>query len=107
MYKLAGISIPTDRDDDLMEVVDSVQRLAGSWSKLALYIHVKSDAIKVIQQNNPRDAQQSLQDAITEWLKKNYNFERFGPPSWRMLVGAVKRLDSGLAHEIANEHRGI
>ena len=103
-----SLSFPysADRNDDFIEVVDSVQRLAASWSKLALYIHVKSDAIKTIEQNHPRDAQQCLLESIMEWLKKNYNFERFGPPSWRMLVRAVKRLDNALAHDIADAHRG-
>ena len=95
-----------DRDDDLMEVVDSVQRLVASWSKLALYIHVRSDAIERIEQNHPGDAQQCLHQSIMEWLKKNYNLEKFGHPSWRMLVRAVKRLDNALAHGIAIAHGG-
>lgn len=91
----------------MIDVVDSVQRLAGSWKRVATYIHVKGDAIDRIEQNNPRDAQQCLHESIVEWLRKNYNLEKFGPPSWKMLVGAVKRLDNSLALEIANAHRGM
>jgi hypothetical protein len=95
-----------DRDDDLLDVVDSVQPLAGSWPKLALNLRLKSQDIEVIQKNHPNDAQGALQDSIVQWLRKNYNFERFGDPSWRILVGAVRRMDNALANKIADEHRG-
>lgn len=99
----------SDRDDDLSEIVQSVQRLTGSWSKLAVYLHLREDTIKTIERNYPRDAQQCLHDAIVEWLKQNYNFQKFGCPSWRMLVVAVRnsKLDTSLANEIASKHRGM
>ena len=89
-----------------MAVVDSVQQLAAKWPRLARRLHLKNSAIEVIERNNPRDAQGGFQDTITEWLRRNYNTERFGAPSWRMLVFAVKELDNALAHEIAGNHRG-
>lgn len=94
----------TDRDDDVAEVVESVQRLTSTWPKLGLYLHLREDSIKTIEKNNPRDAQQCLHDAIVEWLKQNYNFHKFGSPSWRVLVYAVKKLDAALAYEIAGNH---
>ena len=96
----------TDRDDDFTAVMGSVQQLAAQWPRLARWLHLKNAAIELIERNNPRDAQGGLHDTITEWLKRNYNFEHFGAPSWRVLVCAVKELDNALAHKIAGNHRG-
>ena len=104
--KINQFNFLADRDDDFTEVVDSVQRLAAKWPRLAPRLHLKGATIEVIKKNNPRDAQGGLHDTITEWLNMNYNFKRFGVPSWRTLVYAVKGLDNALAHEIARNHRG-
>ena len=48
---------------------------------------------------------------LTEWLKKNYNVEKFGPPTWKMLVEAVAAPNGGnnrsLAEKIATLHPGM
>ncbi len=87
-------------------MLDAVQRLAANWRSLAYSLHVRRDAIKVIQLNNPNDAGAALIDAIDEWMKKNYNLDKFGPPSWRMLASVVWKLDQDLAYHIASKHGG-
>ena len=44
---------------------------------------------------------------ITDWLKRNYNVKRFGPPTWKALVEAVQATTGGykaLAEKIAKLH---
>ncbi len=47
---------------------------------------------------------------IEEWLKGNYNTDRFGPPTWKMLVEVVANPNGGnnnsLAKIIAKKHPG-
>ena len=54
---------------------------------------------------------QRVINALKSWLKHNYNFERYGLPTWRRLVQAVASPAGGnnrrLANEIASEHRLI
>ena len=46
---------------------------------------------------------------VTEWLKKNYNVEKFGEPTWRQLVRAVDDpaggADKALARDLATRHK--
>ena len=46
---------------------------------------------------------------VTEWLKKNYDVERFGEPTWQWLVDAVGDPAGGahmaLAKNIARRHK--
>ena len=95
-----------DRNDDLSDVVDAVNGLAGEWSKLAIKLHLNDDDVKKLKKNNQGDSEECLKDAIVLWLKENYNTARFGHPSWRTLVEAVKGMNKALAIEIANSHRG-
>ena len=50
----------------------------------------------------------ALKTIINDWLKKNYNVEKHGPPTWKALVKAVQSPyggdDSELAEKIAKEH---
>ena len=46
---------------------------------------------------------------VTEWLKRNYNVERFGEPTWQWLVDVVGDPAGGahmaLAREIARSYK--
>ena len=88
-------------------MVKAVDTLAADWDKFALELHLKYDTIKVIKKDNPGDSRACLTEAMSQWLKENYNTARFGVPSWRTLVTAVQAIDMALAHKIADTHRGM
>ena len=50
-----------------------------------------------------------MEKIITDWLNENYNTEMFGPPTWEMLVKAVRAPTGGnnnaLANKIAKAHK--
>ncbi len=52
----------------------------------------------------------AMGDVIEEWLKRNYNSEKFGPPTWKKLAGpeVVAHPNGGnnnyLAEKIKEEH---
>jgi hypothetical protein len=54
------------------------------------------------------DDEQALYGTLKLWLQQKYNTERFGPPTWRMLVEAVDQKAGGnnneLAKNIATNH---
>ena len=57
------------------------------------------------------DPEQCLREVIIRWLRKTYDVDRHGPPTWRTLVKAVSDKAGGnnpaLAEGIAKEHQGI
>ena len=57
---------------------------------------------------DPGRPDRCLSDVIENWLKRNYNTERFGPPTWRKLVEIVADPAAGndraLAGKIARKH---
>ena len=71
-------------------------------------LHLKNDKLNVIGRENP-GAAQAMQAVIVEWLNKNYNTARFGPPTWKALVAAVANTLGGNnkaeAERIASKHK--
>ena len=63
-----------------------------------------------IEKERPNDMKSCLSEMVTEWLNQSYNTQRFGLPSWKMLVEAVAHRNGGnnhaLATIIANKYNG-
>ena len=59
----------------------------------------------------PRNPDKCLEAVIVKWLQKCYNYQKFGSPTWKMLVKAVGDPAGGnniaLAETIAKKHPGM
>ena len=91
--------------DDIGDVFDEVEKLSSRWKLLATKLRLRNHAVENIQENCS-DVMSSLNEALKEWLKLNYNHQKYGRPSWRRLADAVRSLDYGLFEEIARNHAG-
>ena len=87
--------------------MDEVESLSFKWKLLATKLRINDDFLGVIENNHSSDVQTCLREALREWLKLNYNYQRHGRPSWRGLAKAVKTLDNGLSERIAKSHHFV
>ena len=84
--------------------------VAARWKDIGLALRLDPDKLDVIKtdHNNCKDC---LTHMLSLWLKKSYNTERFGDPSWQLLARAVGDPAGGnnpaLAEEMASNHRGV
>ena len=92
--------------DDLGDVLDAVETLSAKWELLATKLRIKQHTIEAIQKNNPRDVDVCLNKALGHWLKLNYDYERYGRPSWKTLAKSVKSLDQQVLEKIVRDHPG-
>ncbi len=90
--------------DDLANVIESVYTLAGQWRTITTNLHLRSGSMDVIESDNIHSSVRCLQLANIDWMKLNYNHERNGRPSWRMLAKAIRRLDGRIFQKIVLEH---
>ena len=69
-------------------------------------LHLSDDKLDEIDRKKMNSAS-SMEAVIVEWLKKNYNNEKYGPPTWKALVAAVEHPAGGNnkaeAEKIANK----
>lgn len=88
-------------EDDIHDVYEEVTTLAGSWCRLALDLRVYPSLIRMISKYNsePHDC---LHMVVEFWLKRMYDVERDGKPSWCTLVRAVESWPGGAFAAVAN-----
>ena len=84
--------------------------VASSWKAIGDGLGIDSGRLDIIQKDNPVNARECLSDMLTCWLKRNYNVERFGEPTWQAVVKVVAHPAAGdncaLALSIAEKYSG-
>ena len=89
---------------------DAVLKVAARFNHFGRALGLNASDITEIQQTFPHNRQDGLEQVINLWLQQNYNFDKYGVPSWRKLVVAVESQSGGknraLAKKIAAEHPG-
>ena len=83
--------------------------MASKWKNIGLALRLTPNSLNTISaKENVTDC---LLEVLTNWLKKTYNVERFGEPSWKLLVKAVsdpaRGNDCAWAENIAKKHQGF
>ena len=84
--------------------------VAGSWKAIGTGLRIDSGRLDTIQESNSGKPKECLLEMLTCWLKRNYNVERFGEPTWQTVVKVVAHPAAGdnctLALGIAKQHSG-
>ena len=103
------MSFTTDLDDDLFDVQSELIPVTAKWRSIGTALRLKSDVLESIQVGSGSDPPACLASMVTEWLKRNYNVNRFGEPTWQKLVEAVGHPAGGAnmaaARDIARKHK--
>ena len=99
-------------DDDLHDVYDEVHTLTARWSDICFALKLSTAQEETIRsETRGENSAQCLRMVLTKWLQKSYNVDKYGPPTWRMLVKAVGSPVGGknyaLAETIAKAHPGM
>ena len=95
--------------DDLFDMKRELMPVAAKWKDIGLALRLDLSQLDVVEANN-RNCTGCLTHTLSLWLKKSYNTERFGDPSWQLLARAVADPAGGnnpaLAEKIASKHGG-
>ena len=95
--------------DDLFTVNSELLPMASKWENIGLALRLQLHVLSAIESNRT-DVQGRLRNVLTEWLNKAYNTDRFGNPTWQLLVAAVAHPAGGnnpaLAQHIASTYNG-
>ena len=93
-------------EDDLTDVVDEFSDLASRCKNFGTALGIRAADIKKIEQDY-RDSDTRLSEIILLCLMKQYNVDKFGPPSWKKFVKAAEKFNRALAKRVAERHPGI
>ena len=83
--------------------MEAVEDLSSKWRAFSLRLGLILPVLDKIQQDH-RDVDNCLTEALGEWLKQNYDHQRRGTPSWRRLAEAARKLDYIVYTQIVKDH---
>ena len=86
-------------------MVIECKSLAAKWEQLSIYLGLSCDIIDNIKGSG--DNYHCWSEALKNWIRRNYNTEKFGVPSWRSLLGTVAEVDKLMFRKLAEKHQGI
>ena len=72
--------------------------LEGCYYELGEGLGLSEDYLGII-----RDSRNPLKEVVMAWLQRQYDMQKFGQPTWRMLVKTVDNLAGGKKHQLAKE----
>ena len=87
-------------------VILECESLSANWKQLSGYLGLSNSVIETIQHDNPKKASNCWNEALSKWIKQNYNTKQFGLPSWRTLLKAIAVVNFGLFKTLASQHQG-
>ena len=95
-------------EEDHFDILAEMMSVASSWKAIGTGLRIDSGHLNTIHESNSGKPKECLSEMLTCWLKRNYNVERFGEPTWRAVVKVVAHPAAGdncaLALNIAGNH---
>ena len=88
-------------------MVIECKSLAAKWRELSIYLGLSCDVIGNIKGSGDNSYYHCWSEALNQWIRQNYDTERYGVPSWRSLLRAVAEVDKLMFRKLAKKHRGI
>jgi len=82
-------TVPHPDLDALFDVLKELNPVSAKWRNIGIALRLKPNILDGISICNNGDPTAYLNSVITEWLKRNYNVEKFGKPTWQWLVEVV------------------
>ena len=120
LSKLINVNVPvvvsacvlqhSTAEDDLYDVYEEVITMAGGWEQIAIGLKLPPSVKSLIATKHSNNPEKCLLAVVQEWLKGVCNVQKYGHPSWQVLVQAVAHPTGGanpaLAYSIAAKHLG-
>ena len=93
-------------EDDWNVVFDECSPLASKWQQLSAYLGVKLSIIDRIKSDFPSDSLGCWSEALKEWIRMNYDIQKFSKPSWKTLLKAIAKVDKLYFRRLSAQHLG-
>ena len=84
-------------------MINELGGVRAKYKDIGYFFGLPPDTLDDIARKSS-DNTEALQFVIVEWVRRNYDVERFGRPSWRKVVEAVAYVNELLARSIAKKH---
>lgn len=87
----------------MSDILRYLERLSPKWKKIGINLGLSPSRLDRIECSET-DLDSRLFRMANDWLKGNYNEDKFGYPTWAKLASVVETMDRKLAREISKTH---
>ena len=96
-------------EGDLSNIIEEIMPIKSRFYHLGRSLNLKISRLRKIRDGDTWSSDSdALEDVLLLWLNREYDVEKHGPPTWKMLVEAVNKKGGGdnceLAKQIASKH---
>ena len=95
-------------EEDLLDMMTALVALFHKWKEIGTALGLRHYILEIIEAKCRTNVRLALQEVMVEFVRKNYNCDRFGEPSWQSLAKAIAHpvgaADLPVALEIASAH---
>ena len=105
LYCSVAIIIIHADESNLRDLTTALWTIRSSYYSFGQSLNLERTGLQVIHDRYPKesDAELALEDVLLLWLKRKYNVEKHGQPTWRMVIKAVNEMCNGSYHELAKK----
>ena len=89
-------------EDDHYTILQELEPVAHRWRQIGLALGLRDSTLEIIRARVQPDVYELLGSVIIEWLRANYTEAKYGPPTWRRIVEAVRATSGGRNHALAD-----
>ena len=86
-----------------MEVFNYLKGQSTKWKTIGLQLGIPLHRLDEIE-SNERNLDNKLMRMISDWLKRVYDEDKWGSPSWKKLADVMDDTDRMLAEKIRKGH---
>lgn len=90
-------------DGDLFDVMKELSSLESHYYDIGVGLRLSIADLDNIEDSVGQNPRRALRKVVAAWLQKKYDTQRFGPPTWRMLVEVVDNPEGGNDHQLAKK----
>ena len=83
--------------------MNELSPLEARYFDIGMGLRLSEDDLDSIEESFHHNPRRALTKVVLAWLQKKYNVQKFGPPTWRMLVIAVNSPAGGNDHHLAKK----
>ena len=88
-------------EEDVFDMVAALMPLLAKWQEIGTALGLRHSVLEIIEATNSKNTRMCMQGVLVQYVRKSYNCDRFGDPSWMSMAKAVAHTAGGNSEETA------
>ena len=82
-------------------MISALMPLLAKWQEIGTALGLRHSVLEIIEATNGKNTRMCMQGVLVQYVRKSYNCDRFGDPSWMSMAKAVAHPAGGGSEKTA------